>query len=159
MLGGEGVPVSSAEWSIAAITLAAMIILSVWGHGVARMLCALFGLAIGYIAAAVAGMFDIAQRDAVGAAAWVDVPQLSQFSWSFDLGLAVPFAIAALAAAMKALGVITICQRTNDAEWVRPDMSSITRGVLADGAGTALSGLAGSVGTQTHRARTWASPR
>jgi xanthine permease XanP len=149
MLGGTGAPVTPAEWSVAAITLATMVILSVWGRGMARMLCALVGLVIGYIAAAIAGMFDVAQSDAVGAAAWVDLPQLGQVSWSFDLGLAVPFAIAALAAAMKALGVITICQRTNDAEWVRPDMSSIKGGVLADGAATALSGLAGAAGTNT----------
>ena len=106
-------------------------------------------MAIGYIAAAIAGIFDVAHSDAVVAAAWVDLPQLGQVSWSFDLGLTVPFAIAALAAAMKALGVITICQRTNDAEWVRPDMSSIKGGVLADGAATVLSGLAGAVGTNT----------
>ena len=149
MLGGTGAPVTSAEWSVAAITLATMIILSVWGRGMARMLCALIGVAIGYIAAAIAGIFDVAQSDAVGAAAWVDLPQLGQASWSFDVGLAVPFAIAALAAAMKALGVITICQRTNDAEWVRPDMSSIKGGVLADGAATVLSGLAGAMGTNT----------
>jgi len=149
MLGGEAAPVSAAEWSVATITLATMIVLSVWGRGMARMLCALIGLAIGYLTAAVAGLFDVAHSDAVWAAAWVDVPRLGQLSWSFDLGLAVPFAIAALAAAMKALGVITICQRTNDAEWVRPEMSSIKSGVLADGAATALSGLVGAVGTNT----------
>jgi NCS2 family nucleobase:cation symporter-2 len=149
MLGGEGAPVSPAEWSVATITLATMIILSVWARGMARMLCALIGLAIGYIAGAIAGIFDVAQSDTIGAAAWVDLPRLGQVSWSFDLGLAVPFAIAALAAAMKALGVITICQRTNDADWVRPDMSSIKGGVLADGAATVLSGLAGAVGTNT----------
>jgi NCS2 family nucleobase:cation symporter-2 len=149
MLGDQGPPVSSAEWSVATLTLATMIILSVWARGMARMLCALVGLAIGYIGAAIAGIFDVAQSDAIRAAAWIDVPQLAEVSWSFDLGLAVPFAIAALAAAMKALGVITICQRTNDAEWVRPDMSSIRGGVLADGAATVVSGLAGAVGTNT----------
>ena len=86
MLGGGAAPVSSAEWSVATITLATMIILNVWGRGMARMLCALVGLAIGYIAAAVAGMFGVAQRSAVDAAAWVEVPQLGHFSWSFDLG-------------------------------------------------------------------------
>jgi NCS2 family nucleobase:cation symporter-2 len=89
MLGGEAAPVSSAEWSVATITLATMIVLSVWGRGMARMLCALIGLAIGYLTAAVAGLFDVAHSDAVWAAAWVDVPRLGQLSWSFDLGLAV----------------------------------------------------------------------
>ena len=50
---------------------------------------------------------------------------------------------------MKAVGTITVCQRMNDADWVRPDMRSITRGVLADGASTVLAGLAGAVGTNT----------
>jgi NCS2 family nucleobase:cation symporter-2 len=149
MLGGSGVPVTSAEWSVATITLATMIVLSVWARGMARMLCALIGVAIGYVATGITGSFDAAQSAAISAAAWVDVPQLGRVSWSFDLGLAVPFAIAALAAAMKALGVITICQRTNDAEWVRPDMSSIRGGVLADGAASVLSGLVGAVGINT----------
>jgi len=149
MLGGSAVRVTSAEWGVATITLATMMILSVWARGMARMLCALIGVAIGYVATGIAGTFDPAQSAAVGAAAWVDVPQLGRVSWSFDLGLAAPFAIAAVAAAMKALGVITICQRTNDPEWVRPDMSSIRGGVLADGAGSVLSGLAGAMGTNT----------
>jgi xanthine permease XanP len=37
----------------------------------------------------------------------------------------------------------------NDADWVRPDMRSITRGVLADGASTALAGVTGALGTNT----------
>jgi NCS2 family nucleobase:cation symporter-2 len=37
----------------------------------------------------------------------------------------------------------------NDADWVRPDMNSTTRGVLADGISTVFAGLAGAVGTNT----------
>jgi hypothetical protein len=40
--------------------------------------------------------------------------------WSFDITLAAVFAIASLAAAMKAVGTIAMCQRMNDAEWGRP---------------------------------------
>jgi NCS2 family nucleobase:cation symporter-2 len=70
-------------------------------------------------------------------------------SWSFDVSLAAPFVIACIAAAMKAAGTITVCQRMNDADWVRPDLISTTRGVLADGVSTALAGLAGAAGTNT----------
>jgi NCS2 family nucleobase:cation symporter-2 len=42
-----------------------------------------------------------------------------------------------------------MCQRINDANWVRADMTSVTRGVLADGLSTTFSGLAGAVGTNT----------
>jgi NCS2 family nucleobase:cation symporter-2 len=50
---------------------------------------------------------------------------------------------------MKALGTITVCQRMVDEDWVRPDMRSAMRGVLADGASTALAGLLNAVGTNT----------
>jgi xanthine permease XanP len=61
----------------------------------------------------------------------------------------LPFAIASVAAAMKAAGTITMCQRINDATWVRTDMTSVTRGVLADGISTTISGALGGTGTNT----------
>ena len=149
LLGAQAAPVSVAEWSVAGITLAAMVSFNVWGKGLTRMLCALIGLAAGYVAAGFAGLVDAGQLSAIGAAPWVGVPALGQVSWSFDVALALPFAIACLAASLKAVGTITVCQRMNDADWVRPDMQSATRGVLADGVSTALAGIAGAVGTNT----------
>src|SRR6185436_1165100 len=55
--------------------------------------------------------------------------------------------IACLAVAMMAVGTITVCQRMVDADWVRPDMVSATRGVLTEGITTMLAGIAGAVGT------------
>jgi len=47
---------------------------------------------------------------------------------------------------IKTIGVVTLCQRINDAEWVRPDMRSISGGVMAEGTSTVLAGLVGSCG-------------
>jgi len=149
MLGENAAPVSAEEWWVAGLTLAIMIALNVWGKGLARMLCALIGLAIGYVAAGWAGLLEAGSVRTVVDAPWVGLPGFGHLSWSFDVSLAVPFTIAAVAAAMKAVGTIAVCQRMNDADWVRPDMRSITRGVVADGAGTALAGVAGAVGTNT----------
>jgi xanthine permease XanP len=148
LVGPTAAPVAPAEWWVAGITLATMVALNVWGTGVARMLCALLGLAFGYAAAGIMGLVG-ANLAAVDQAAWIGLPTWSGISWSFDLSLAVPFAIASIAAAMKAAGTITICQRINDANWVRPDMRSITGGVLADGLSTALAGISGAVGINT----------
>ena len=52
IFGPTAEPVSMAEWWVAGITLASMAILNIWGKGALRMLCALIGLGIGYIAAA-----------------------------------------------------------------------------------------------------------
>ena len=116
LLAASASPVSQVEWVVAGITLATMAALNVWGTGLLRMLCALLGLAIGYVAAGFAGLIgdDIA---AVAHASWIGLPTLSGISWSFDVALAAPFAIASVAAAMKAAGTITVCQRINDANW------------------------------------------
>jgi NCS2 family nucleobase:cation symporter-2 len=149
MLGAKAAPVSAEEWWIAGVTLGTMIALNVWGKGMARMLCALIGLLIGYAAAAFAGLLAVSNIRAIAEAPWVGLPTFSHLSWAFEFSMVVPFAIAAVAAAMKAVGTIAVCQRMNDAEWVRPDMRSITRGVLADGASTALAGATGALGTNT----------
>ena len=149
VLAAEVAAVSGTEWWVAGLTLATMIALNVWGKGMARMLCALIGLVAGYIMAAAMGLVGPAELAAIERAAWIGVPDHRIGSWSFDPSLAVLFAIACIAAAMKAVGTIALCQRMNDADWVRPDMRSATRGVLADGAATIVAGLAGAVGTNT----------
>jgi NCS2 family nucleobase:cation symporter-2 len=145
--GGAATAVSSAEWLVAVITLTAMTALNIWGRGLARMLCALLGLLLGYFTAAAAALFSAADLAVIADAPWIGFPKLSHLSWSFDATLALPFAIAAIAAAMKSLGSITMCQRMNDAEWVRPEIRSGTGGVLADGITTMLAGAVGSLGT------------
>ena len=148
VLGASVPPVSATEWLVAGITLATMAALNVWGSGIVRMLCALIGLAVGFIAAGLTGLVG-ADLAAVSQASWLGVPNLRHLSWSFDFALVLPFAIASVAAAMKAAGTITVCQRINDANWVRPDMRLVTSGVLADGLSTTLAGVAGAVGTNT----------
>lgn len=149
LIGASAATASEAEWWVAGVTLATMMGLNVWGKGIARMLCALIGLLVGYAAAAAAGLFGAAQLAQIGNSAWAALPNFSHLSWTFDAAAIAPFVIACLAVSMKAVGTITMCQRMNDADWVRPEMRSIKRGVLADGAGNILAGLAGSVGINT----------
>ena len=149
VFGPTARPMAVEEWIVGAITLASVIALNVWGKNVWRMLCALIGLVIGYLAAFAFGLFNESEVQFVRGLAWVGVPKFEMPSLSFDWELALPFAIAAMAAAMKAAGTITVCERVNDADWLRPDMKMITRGVLADGAGNLLAGLLGSVGINT----------
>jgi xanthine permease XanP len=113
------------------------------------MLCALIGIVSGYAAAALTDALAGGAFAPVGAAAWIALPDLGHVSWSFDIGLAAAFGIAALAAAMKALGTLTVCQRTNDADWVRPNGARNASGLLADGLGTVIAGAMGSAGINT----------
>ena len=148
LLGTNAAPVPPTEWIVGILTLGTMIALNVWGKGPASMFCALIGLVAGYIASSVTGLIDSHVMSAVATTPWIGLPAI-HLERSFDLAMAAPFAIASLATAMKAAGTITICQKMNDADWVRPDMKSITAGVLADGASTVLAGVAGALGTNT----------
>lgn len=149
LLSNEAAAVNDHEWIVGGLTLAIMVALNVWGKGMVRMLCALIGLLAGYAASALAGQVSPVQLAAVMEASWIGTPSFDHLSWSFDITLVAPFTIACIAASLKAVGTIAVCQRTNDADWVRPDMRSATGGVVADGVSTAIAGLAGAVGTNT----------
>jgi NCS2 family nucleobase:cation symporter-2 len=149
LLGATAEPLRTEEFLVSAVTLSTMIALNVWGTRVLRMLCALIGLIAGYAAAAAMGLLTGKQFAAVADAAWIGLPSFDHLSWAFDATLALPFAVACVAVAMKAVGTITMCQRMNDADWVRPELRSIERGVLADGAATVVAGSLGALGTST----------
>ena len=77
------------------------------------------------------------------------VPGLAHPLWTFDTALALPFAVAALAATLRTMGDVTTCQRINDAEWTRPSLTSVSGGVLANGIATSAAGLLGTIGVNT----------
>ena len=89
-------------------------------------------MGVAYAAAALLGVLHGREFELVNAAPGVAFPPVGRFGWSFDLSLVPAFAVAALAACLKTVGNITTCQKINDADWVRPDMRLIGRGVLAD---------------------------
>jgi NCS2 family nucleobase:cation symporter-2 len=80
---------------------------------------------------------------------WLALPRFGHVSWAFDAGLALTFAVTAVAASLKAAGNITTFQKLNDADWIRADMRSISRGVLADGVAATLAGTLGTVGVNS----------
>lgn len=139
----------SAEFLIAAVTLGSMVALAVWGEGALKMFSALLGTMIGYAAAAATGILTVADIDKIVTAPLVSLPSLAHLDWRWDAALIMPFAIGALAACLKSVGCVTTCQKLNDADWVRPDMRSAERGVLADAVGTVAAGLLGTVGVNS----------
>jgi len=138
-----------ADLAVAGLSLATMVAFNVWGTGLARACCALIGMAVGYAGAAAAGLFRAADLMAVTDAPFLHLPSLAHPLWRFDVGLALPFAVAALAASLRAMGDVTTCQRMNDAEWTRPSLTSLSGGVLANGIATTAAGLLGTIGVNT----------
>ena len=149
---GERAPESEQlpHFIVAAVTLGTMVGLSVWSRGTPRLLCALIGMVVGYAAAAAGGLFTAQDLQAMRSAEFVSLPRLASFGWTWDASLAVAFGVAAVANCVRTIGDVTICQKINDADWVRPDMRSIGGGALASGITNVLGGALGSHGVSTY---------
>lgn len=136
-----------AEWTVGLITIGAIVIATVFALGRIRLYSTVIGIAIGYVAAFLLGIVDTTAFDQIAALPIIDVPSRPAFDLSFDLSLAVPFAAAVMASDIKAVGLITTCQKINDTDWKRPNMDSIGGGIVADSIGNITSGALGGVGT------------
>ncbi len=143
---GTAQPVGPLELTVGLLSLASMVGLNVWAKGLPRVFCGLIGVVVGYIAAALLGSFTASDVQTLGEAPLVHLPSPGHLGWAFDGALAITFGITAVAAGVKAMGMVATYQKINDADWRRPEMGSIGGGVLADGAGTVIAGLLGTLG-------------
>jgi xanthine permease XanP len=135
---------------VAVISLAIMSVLNIWSKGYGKMFCVLIGMVAGYAVSAVLGIFDLARIVPEGGLRVVRLPRLEHVGWSFDAVLVAPFAVAALAATLRAMGDVSNAQRINDADWVRPNFGSLAGGVSANGVAVMFCGLVGSCGINTY---------
>jgi len=151
ILGADSLdaPAHGVNVGLALVTLGIMAVLNVWGSARLRMVCVLVGMAVGYAIAAVSGQLGQGDLAKLAEGSLLALPGVAHLKWNFDGGYVLPFGIAAIAATLKVAGNVTTCQRANDADWVRPDMRSISRGTLADGLATVVAGALGSQGVNS----------
>jgi NCS2 family nucleobase:cation symporter-2 len=119
------------------ITLFAMIVPTVWSKGKLRMFPILIGLAVGYIAAVPIGMLSWADILAQWSQPFIGMPHRAAYGFAFRPSLLIPYFVIGIAATMKSVGDITLCQKMN--------LKSASGGVLANSLGTMFSGLLGGV--------------
>ena len=139
--------VNSNSTTVALITLAMMVVPTVWSKSRLRLFPILLGLVGGYSAALTLGVVNSAQFAPVREASFFGLPHLARgIGWSFRVGMLAPFLIASLTSVLKTVGDLTLCQKINDAGWKRTDMNSVAGGLLSGAIGTVLAGLIGSMG-------------
>jgi NCS2 family nucleobase:cation symporter-2 len=148
-LDGEDTVTASSELFVAFLTLGLMVGLNVWSKGKLKMFCVLIGMAAGYGAAYVLGLISESQINEVYRSSFLWLPITKHPGWSFSLYLVIPFLVAMICSALKSVGDLTTCQKINDAEWKRPDMDNISKGILADAVGCMAGGVLGGVGQST----------
>ena len=140
---------SGIEMAIGGGTLALMIGLNVWSKGGLRMYCAIIGILAGVAAAGAVGALNASAMAEALPAGLVALPSWPGYLPQFRSDLLVPFAVTALACCLRAMGDITNAQRINDRDWVRPNMTSIRNGLMADGLATMVAAALGSTGGNT----------
>lgn len=132
--------------TVSVLTLAVIVGLSVWSSGKARLMCSMIGLVCGFIIAALLGIIPSGDWRILADAPIVALPDPGFISYDFEPSLLPAFLIGGLAAALRTVGVITTCQKINDEDWKRPDLTTIRRGMFADGIGCMLAGALGGIG-------------
>jgi NCS2 family nucleobase:cation symporter-2 len=135
---------------IAAVSLVTMVILNVWTKGYARMFCVLVGIAVGYGASAALGILDLLAAVPSEGLPLLRLPGFHFFEWRFDAALFAPFVIVALAGALHLMGNVSTAQRINDADWVRPNFGSLSRGLAGNGLASVICSLIGSLGVNSY---------
>jgi xanthine permease XanP len=134
---------------VSMITLGTMVTITVWSKGKLRLFSVIIGMITGYIVSYLTGLMPAAHLRQILDKPLLALPDLTMLSWSFDPSLIIPFLIASLCTSVKTIGNLTTCQKINDADWKRPDMPNLKKGLLADGMSVSISGLLGGMGQST----------
>ncbi len=142
----EALPSFQLHLLVTILTLAVCIGLSIWGRGTLKLLCTLLVLIVGMAAATAIHLIPSAGVQAIAHADLLALPSPALLQHRFSLELLPAFLAAGVAAALRAVGVVTTCQRINNAGWEQPDMANIRKGVLADGLANVVGGIIGAPG-------------
>lgn len=129
---GAGGP-QPARVAVAGATLAVMVACNVWGRGGLKFFATVTGLGCGLVLATAGGLLTDVDIAAFEGAALLRLPVLQQFGWHFEGEALVPAIITGFSLSLTSMGVQTVAQRFNDADFKRPDLDSVGRGVRAEG--------------------------
>ena len=140
----------SQHLTIFTISLLTMVILNIWTKGYLRMFCLLLGMVAGYGASAALGMLDFSAAIPSNGLPLLRFPRLQFLQLRFDLSLVAPFAVVAIAGILNLIANIPYAQRINDADWVRPDFTSLRGGLAGNSIATIISAVIGTMGVNSY---------
>ncbi len=142
-------PLDSRVLVVAVLTLAAMVVPTVFGKEKVRLYPVVLGLLVGYGASFALGILTPGQMHGILDGPVVSLPRRVPGGMTFELALLGPFLIASLSSVLKTVGDLTLCQKVNDTGWKRTEMNSVSGGILAGSVGSTFAGILGGVGQST----------
>jgi uracil permease len=144
ILSPSAVANASTNWLLAVITIAIIIISSVFGKGMLKILPILLGVFGAYLVALIMGEVNLA--DAVSGAAIVGMPPF--MLPKFELGAILTMAPIALATMMEHIGDISSISATCKKNYLADP--GLHRSLLGDGIATSFAGLIGGPANTTY---------
>ena len=139
--GDHGDPVSGAGLFVGCLTFTTMVGCNVWLKNVLRLFAPLLGLLVGMVAGLLLGLVSAQELQQWREMPLLWLPQLPVFGWGFESAAVLPYVVTGFALSLTSMGTQTIAQRVSDADWVRPDLRALARGVRAEGVAHLFAGL------------------
>ena len=121
------------ELTVSAVTFVTMVVLNVWVKNKLKLFAPLIGLIAGGLTALALGVVDSAIQQAILDEPLIRLPQLGRFGWGWSTEALLPAILTGLSLALVSMGVQTVAQRFNDADWRKPELDRIGNGVRAEG--------------------------
>lgn len=135
--------VETSGLAVALVTLAVASAGSVWLKGMARFFSLLLGCLAGMIVAYGLGVWQVGATNAALDGPAVALPAIHLPGFTFNIGLVYLAVVAALVNVVDELGVLIGTERLDDADWRRPNFTTMSKGLQASGLFTAISGVLG----------------
>ena len=129
--------------SIAMLVLIGTLLLNRYGKGMLSSASILIGMVVGYIACIPLGLVDFSS---VREASWVSFPKIFEYGVTFDLKALLAFTPAYFVTAIETVGCLKAVGEVSEVEM---DDKRIGAGVLADGVGSMLGGVVGTLPNTT----------
>ncbi len=139
--------VDGASALVGGATLAAIVLLSVWGGRRLRLMALLAAMALGVLIAAALGRLEGGQ--ALAGVPLVDLPRISRPVIRLDAGMLVALCLVAVLSHLDTLGSVIMLDKMDNADWKRADMQAIAGGIKANGIGDLVVGMLGAFPTAT----------
>lgn len=152
---GESGPLDPAATAVGIITLGSMILLGIQQKQILRFYAVLIGILIGLASSVLFGLLTFADIEAAGSFDLFSIPNpVGIVSYSFDIGLLVPFAIGMLCVMLKSAGNITLLDEYTG----ETNKNNLRRGILSEGFGAALCSAIGGIGIGSSASNTGLIP-
>jgi NCS2 family nucleobase:cation symporter-2 len=132
---------TTGAWLACVATLGTMIIANVWFKGFVHLFSAFIGLTAGFFAVLWLADIPDSTRALLKDAPWFYLPAVGSGPLTFDIKTLPAIALTGLFLALHAFGGLVAAQRFNDADWKRPEMNQIRRGIVAEGVTNLVSAL------------------